>query len=428
MKTPIVTAEHIAKQYQIGKSRESSDGLRHALERKLRSPLGWFNSQTDPCRDSERTFWALRDINFTIGQGEVVGIIGRNGAGKSTLLKLLSRVTQPTRGKIQLKGRVASLLEVGTGFHPELTGRENVSLNGAILGMSRHEIRRKFDEIVAFSEVERFIDTPVKRYSSGMYVRLAFAVAAHLEPEILIVDEVLAVGDAEFQKKCIGKMEDVARNRGRTILLVSHQLPVIQNLCKRCILLENGRIAYDGETAETIKRYTTKAENLTAADLSTRTDRQGKGEAVITHVGFYDPDGSPLNEVLTGRTTAIRLRFAVRDGLTLRNCRASVTILRDSRPMLVLSTDLVDFTPLKLHGRGEIEFIVPEWPLSGGTYHLSTYLASDGTVSQDWVDDAAAVQVVDGDFFGTGKLYHEGWQGMCVLVHHSWSMRDGTTG
>jgi len=424
MNAPIITAENIAKRYLIGQRHNGADGLRHVLESKIRAPLRWLTAPKHKSPESDRDFWALRDINFKINRGEVVGIIGRNGAGKSTLLKLLSRVTEPTKGKIRLQGRVASLLEVGTGFHPELTGRENVSLNGAILGMSRHEIRRKFDEIVAFSEVERFIDTPVKRYSSGMYVRLAFAVAAHLEPEILIVDEVLAVGDADFQKKCVGKMEDVARNRGRTILLVSHQMPVIQNLCDRCLLLDKGRITYDGPTGETIERYSSKAGELTASSLSARTDRQGKGEAVITHVSLHDAEGRPVREILSGQCAAIRVGFAVRPGLTLRNCRISLSIVRDSRPMITLSTDLTEKTPLKLSGAGEIEFAVTEWPLSGGTYHVSTYLASDGEITQDWVDDAALIQVTDGDFYGTGKLYHEGWQGRCVLVRHSWKLRD----
>src|SRR5215213_11979821 len=203
--------------------------------------------------DTMETFWALEDVSFDVNQGEVVGIIGRNGAGKSTLLKILSRITQPTRGRAEIYGRVGALLEVGTGFHAELTGRENIFLNGSILGMSRREIRAKFDDIVAFAEVEKFLDTPVKRYSSGMYVRLAFGVAAHLEPEILVVDEVLAVGDAEFQKKCLGKMNDVSQNEGRTILFVSHNLQAVSNLCTVGLLIHNGKIAVNGDVEECIK-------------------------------------------------------------------------------------------------------------------------------------------------------------------------------
>jgi lipopolysaccharide transport system ATP-binding protein len=213
-------------------------------------------------KGTNEEFWALRDVNFEINQGDRVGIIGRNGAGKSTLLKILSRISEPSAGKISIRGRVASLLEVGTGFHPELSGRENIFLNGAILGMSRTEINKKFDEIVAFAEVEKFLDTPVKRYSSGMYVRLAFAVAAHLEPEILIVDEVLAVGDTQFQKKCLGKMEDVSKNEGRTVLFVSHNMNVIKNICKSGIVLSQGKLAFSGAANEAVEKYLENSADL----------------------------------------------------------------------------------------------------------------------------------------------------------------------
>jgi lipopolysaccharide transport system ATP-binding protein len=248
---PALKVENLSKEYMIGGRTVQADTLRELVTSvfrpsALRGP-GAGNSR-------EVRFWALKDISFEVVPGEVVGIIGRNGAGKSTLLKILSRITEPTIGRAELSGRVSSLLEVGTGFHPELTGRENVFLNGALLGMSRREISKKFDEIVAFSEIERFIDTPVKRYSSGMYVRLAFAVAAHLEPEILIVDEVLAVGDASFQKKCVGKMEDVGRE-GRTILFVSHNLGAIKALCARAIVLQNGELLFDGDVFGAVSKY-----------------------------------------------------------------------------------------------------------------------------------------------------------------------------
>src|SRR5215212_7238387 len=242
----IITGENLSKRYYLGHHAPRGDGLRHALERAVRDPVKWFRSARGRGGASTEEFWALRDVSLEVKQGDIVGIIGGNGAGKSTLLKLLSRITVPTRGRIRLRGRVSSLLAVGTGFHPELTGRENIFLNGAILGMTRLDIKAKFDEIVAFAEVERFIDTPVKRYSSGMYVRLAFAVAAHLEPEILIVDEVLAVGDAEFQKKCLGKMQNVVRE-GRTVLFVSHNMAAIKGLCPRAIWFAGGRIAAIGD-------------------------------------------------------------------------------------------------------------------------------------------------------------------------------------
>ncbi len=255
--TTAIKVENLSKKYLIGHEKQESyntlrDSLSHSarsLARRLRHPLQ-ANTETTELEE----FWALKDINFEIKQGDRVGIIGRNGAGKSTLLKILSRITSPTTGKVTINGRVASLLEVGTGFHPELSGRENIFLNGAILGMRKAEIKSKFDEIVAFAEVEKFLDTPVKRYSSGMYVRLAFAVAAHLEPEILIVDEVLAVGDAQFQKKCLNKMEEVGKE-GRTVLFVSHNMGMISNLCEKGICLEDGGLAYQGDISGTILRY-----------------------------------------------------------------------------------------------------------------------------------------------------------------------------
>ena len=251
MSLPAIEVSGLSKRYVI-QHESRHDNLRdtlHHTARKLWRRLRWGTGFT------REEFWALRDVAFTVQPGEVVGIIGRNGAGKSTLLKVLSRITEPTAGKVKLRGRVASLLEVGTGFHPELTGRENIFLNGAILGMSRAEIRKKFDEIVAFAEVERFLDTPVKRYSSGMYVRLAFAVAAHLEPEILIVDEVLAVGDAAFQKKCLGKMQSVSEKDGRAVLFVSHQMDAIVRLCRRAILLQAGTIVDEGNASDVVGRY-----------------------------------------------------------------------------------------------------------------------------------------------------------------------------
>ena len=267
---PVISVENLSKKYIIGHQKQSHTNLREVLADgarrftdKLTHPFA--TPADDPTHEE---FWALKDVSFDIRQGDRVGIIGRNGAGKSTLLKILSRITEPTSGRISIKGRVASLLEVGTGFHPELSGRENIFLNGAILGMSKVEIKSRFEEIVAFAEVEKFLDTPVKRYSSGMYVRLAFAVAAHLEPEILIVDEVLAVGDAQFQKKCIGKMEEVG-NEGRTVIFVSHSMPTVTSLCSRAILLESGKVVKDGLTSAVVMHYYTSGQSSPAnADFS----------------------------------------------------------------------------------------------------------------------------------------------------------------
>jgi lipopolysaccharide transport system ATP-binding protein len=262
MSDTVIAVENLSKRYLIGHEstqRESYTALRDVIAREarnfVRKATDMFHGRQIVQGDETEEIWALRDVSFEVKRGEVVGIIGRNGAGKSTLLKILSRITEPSEGRVRLRGRVGSLLEVGTGFHPELTGRENIYLNGAILGMTHAEIRRKFDEIVAFAEVEKFLDTPVKRYSSGMYVRLAFAVAAHLEPEILIVDEVLSVGDAEFQKKCLGKMGEVAERGGRTVLFVSHNMAAVQALCQCCLVIAAGRREFLGKTTEAIDRY-----------------------------------------------------------------------------------------------------------------------------------------------------------------------------
>src|SRR5436189_2291917 len=257
MNDAVITVENLSKKYRIKHADEATVARYSALRDVIASKFtGLFQNRKSKIktRKSVQDFWALKNVSFEVPRGEVIGIIGRNGAGKTTLLKILSRITEPTEGRVRIKGRVASLLEVGTGFHPELTGRENIFLHGAMLGMTRAEIKRKFDEIVAFAETEKFLDTPVKRYSSGMYVRLAFAVAAHLEPDILIVDEVLAVGDAQFQQKCLGKMGEVARS-GRTVLFVSHQMAAVQNLCSEALLLEKGRVAYRGAVADVIGQY-----------------------------------------------------------------------------------------------------------------------------------------------------------------------------
>ncbi len=304
----VIRAEDVSKRYRISHLAGQAtlrDTMHHAARLAWRR-LRW-NTKL-----SREDFWALRDINFEIKRGEVVGIIGRNGAGKSTLLKTLSRITEPTTGRITLKGRVASLLEVGTGFHPELTGRDNIFLNGAILGMSRVEIRKKFDEIVAFAEVERFLDTPVKRYSSGMYVRLAFAVAAHLEPEILIVDEVLAVGDAAFQKKCLGKMQDVASQQGRTILFVSHNLGTLQAICDRGLVMEQGRVAFDGDCRAAAAHYLREGRMAGAIR-----DFAGRDPGLrIDTVSFVATEAGPRLEIVITVRSSVRRELAVEFILT----------------------------------------------------------------------------------------------------------------
>jgi lipopolysaccharide transport system ATP-binding protein len=309
--------ESISKRYRLG-SREKYRAFRDVLTSAFRAPLQLLRGGR-AARKAEETLWALRDVSFDVREGEVVGIIGRNGAGKSTLLKVLSRVTEPTEGRALVRGRVASLLEVGTGFHPELTGRENVFLNGAILGMSRAEVRRKFDEIVAFAEVERFIDTPVKHYSSGMYVRLAFAVAAHLEPETLFVDEVLAVGDLQFQRKCLAKMHDVS-HAGRTVLFVSHNMSAITKLCSRAILLREGRVVGDAGAAEVVAQYVSAALGGSAsAEFTDPKIRPGSDGFELLSVCLMDEAGEPISVAAIERPLDLRIRYRVNvKGLTFR--------------------------------------------------------------------------------------------------------------
>ncbi len=313
MSEPMISVRGVSKRYRLGTVGMTS--LRDDLQRLWRSPT------SDPSNHGD--FWALKDVSFDVEPGEIVGLIGRNGAGKSTLLKVLSRITEPSAGEIRLRGRIGSLLEVGAGFHPELSGRDNIYLNGAILGMSRAEITRKFDEIVAFAEIEKFIDTPVKRYSSGMYVRLAFAVAAHLEPEILIIDEVLAVGDQQFQKKCLGKMQDVSRREGRTVLVVSHTMPVILQLAHRCVVLEQGEVRFTGAPAKAVEIYL----NETGAGTSVHFDVEntqrkfmGTLDAKIIHLRF--PRTLPIFEAHEDLRFVAKIRARDR----IENARVSMVV------------------------------------------------------------------------------------------------------
>lgn len=433
MSDTVISVENLSKRYIIGHQRQKGDGLRHAIEnavchpfRLLRSALPANGSALPapcsglpaPCSPLREEFWALKDVSFEVKQGEVIGIIGRNGAGKSTLLKILSRITEPTHGCVRLKGRVASLLEVGTGFHPELTGRENIFLNGAILGMTKAEIKRKFDEIVAFSGVEKFLDTPVKRYSSGMYVRLAFAVAAHLEPEILIVDEVLAVGDAEFQKKCLGKMRDVATG-GRTVLFVSHNIAAVESLCSRAILLGNGRLGCIGSTAAVIRHYKSTLASQANVALADRSDRKGAGHIRVTDIETLDEEGHRIPYLTSGQTTIFRVHYACTASRVLEDCRVILTVRKDDRPYIMLPTDVVVNHRLDLTGSGCLDYTVPDLPLSAGEYGLDFYIEAGG-VMQDGLAYAFSVSAIDGNFYGTGRSYPDGWGGQYVLVRFSW--------
>jgi lipopolysaccharide transport system ATP-binding protein len=416
---PIIEIENLSKRYYLGGDPIPGEGLRHKLDRSIHRILNIKGHVKKPSQRETKEFWALSNVNFSMATGEIVGIIGRNGAGKSTLLKVLSRITEPTFGVIRLNGRVSSLLEVGTGFHPELTGRENIFLNGAILGMKRSEIRRKFKEITDFAEIGRFLDTPVKRYSSGMYVRLAFAVAAHLEPDILIVDEVMAVGDSDFQQKCLGKIEDVSSREGRTVILVSHQLPAIQHLCDRCILLDQGTVVGDGPTDSIIQKYLAMSARLASDPPSLRLDRSGKGDIQVTSVKTMCDRIQDSRNIATGHNLLIRIAYRVQTGSKLKNCIFCLEIHTEFNILIALSSQLVNSRTLNILSDGIMEFSIPSLPLSGGTYQINTYIESEG-VMQDYLDSAGSFDVTDGDFYGTGKLNHEGWQGKTVLVRHSW--------
>jgi lipopolysaccharide transport system ATP-binding protein len=314
MSDTVIRVENLGKKYIIGhQQQERYTALRDVITNKVKSLGSLINSKGKVENPAFEEFWALKDVSFDIKQGDRVGIIGRNGAGKSTLLKILSRITEPTTGSIKIKGRVASLLEVGTGFHPELTGRENIFLNGAILGMGKEEIKRKFDEIVAFAEVEKFLDTPVKRYSSGMYVRLAFAVAAHLEPEILIVDEVLAVGDAQFQKKCLGKMEDVSENLQKTIIFVSHNMSAIQRLCSKVILLKRGELVLFEKTENTIRYYMENEIRIASIKEWSREDRKGSSNRYVHLIKarIVDETLNTVNKIFITQEVGIEIIYEV---------------------------------------------------------------------------------------------------------------------
>lgn len=427
-----IKAENLSKVYRIGLKEEMHDSFARTVLEFLRSPLRNYrkyrslykfddinrNSGSKSNSNSSDIIWALRDVSFEVKKGEVLGIIGRNGAGKSTLLKILCKITDPTSGYAEIRGRVSSLLEVGTGFHPELTGRENVYLNGTILGMTKKEMDRKFDEIIEFSGVEKFIDTPVKRYSSGMAVRLAFSVAAHMEPETLLVDEVLAVGDAAFQKKCLGKMKSVARG-GRTILFVSHNFAAIENLCSRALLLREGSLAMQGSTKEVIDRYLADISDTLNTPLADRENRQGIGEIKIVGIDFLGENGHLLPNPVSGQPLTIRMHYKSFADKVFKNCRMSAAVFRNEQPYFNLSTELVDRTQLDLSGEGHIDFIVPELPLSQSNYYVHSFLEANGEI-QDWVIGAAELLVIDGDFYGTGRNYPQGWQGVGVLVKHSW--------
>ena len=386
MSAPVITVEGLGKRYTL--HHQARAGLlRDQLASLLRNPFRRLKNAGNTAEE----FWALRDVNFTVNQGDVLGIIGRNGAGKSTLLKILSRITEPTTGRITIQGRVASLLEVGTGFHGELSGRENIFLNGAILGMSRAEIRKKFDEIVAFAEVDKFLDTPVKHYSSGMYVRLAFAVAAHLEPEILIVDEVLAVGDQGFQKKCLGKMQEVATNQGRTVLFVSHNLSAIRELCQKCVLLRSGQIVQSGNTKDVADRYLA---------LGQRSVYQNEGGSTLTSTHFkriaiLDSNDGSISSLAAGNKGTLELQAFVAEELLRVQVAVRVSSLEGVPVFTTANTDS-QRTALNLtRGEHSWRFNLPDW-LAPGFYSVTAAIHDPRRHSHAVVVDALQFEITPG--------------------------------
>lgn len=421
MTDTVIRVENLGKKYVIDhQQQERYSTLRDAIANRARSfaqkPLHYLAQRR--AESPQEEFWALKNISFEIKQGDRVGIIGRNGAGKSTLLKILSRITEPTTGRICINGRVASLLEVGTGFHPELTGRENIYLNGAILGMSKVEIKRKFDEIVDFAEVEKFLDTPVKRYSSGMYVRLAFAVAAHLEPEILIVDEVLAVGDAQFQKKCLGKMEDVGKE-GRTVIFVSHNMGMISRLCEKALILRNGKLLMEGHTKEAISTYMNEVVDNKSNFFVRSKQKMLDKDTYINRIETVDSFGVEKSEF--GHTEPINLNIRCVAGKWIDNILIAVIAKNLSGQKIFTSQ-----VPLNLLSQGQkksnefqIKMRVPTKLLTPGRYSFSIALHIPNVSILDQVDEAVTFSIFD---TGSEFALFEGVDYGCVFADCTWEL------
>ncbi len=399
-----IRVDELSKRYTIGRALHGS--LREQFAALVRLET----------RARREDFWALRDLSLEVSRGDALGIIGRNGAGKSTLLKLLSRITHPTRGRIEIHGRVASLLEVGTGFHPELTGRENILLNGTILGMTRREILRRLDDIVDFSGVSNFLDTPVKHYSSGMYVRLAFSVAAHLEPEILIVDEVLAVGDAEFQSKCLGKMGAVTRE-GRTVLLVSHNMGALRRLCTSGIVLDRGQLVFKGTIERCIEAYAGIKSQYRDILIADRTDRTGTGEVVFTRVDVLSK-GEEKGIFRAGEELELVFHLAKQTPKALHRVLVWFQVMKDEEVLFTAHNELQEHFSLRASVH-RVSCTIPRLPLFAGKYQVRIFLMVDGRRA-DYLEHAREFQVDDADFFQSGKTPVEK---MGLLVDQTWVMQ-----
>jgi len=411
MSDTVIEVENLSKIYRLGSSGTgtlvsdlNSWAARMMGKEDPRIKLGQANDRTQ--KGKSEFVWSLQDVSFQIKKGDAVGIIGRNGAGKSTLLKILSRITAPTKGSVKMNGRVASLLEVGTGFHPELTGRENIFMNGAIMGMTRHEIKNKFDEIVDFSGCERYIDTPVKRYSSGMHVRLAFAVSAYLEPEILIVDEVLAVGDAEFQKKCLNKMDQVSKHDGRTVLFVSHNMTAIKTLCTKGILLKNGKLIGDDGIDNVIELYERDQQDSLNMSIADITKREGNGLLRFTNVQFFDLNGKEKSHFFVGEGLQIHVSFSVDDAF-FRSAKSTIDIDINDRlnnRVAWLSSSIYKQSIDK--DKRQVVFQIDSIKLAQGDYNFNLYAANDLGIA-DWVLNVSRINIMYDDYYGTGRKVPE---------------------
>ncbi len=404
MEKPIIEVKNIGKRYRITHQAGKYIALRDVVANIVKKP---FSFLADKARSAaglkkKEEFWALRGVNFTVNKGEVVGIIGHNGAGKSTLLKILSQITPPTEGEIILRGTVGSLLEVGTGFHPELSGRENIFLNGAILGMHRREIAAKFDQIVEFAGIEKFLDTPVKYYSSGMYVRLAFSVAAHMEPDILVIDEVLAVGDAEFQKKCLGKMDEITKKDGRTILFVSHNMTAIQSLCQRTILMEQGHVKMIGETSNIIDEYAREGGSATIPPHA-RTDRKGDGRLQVTDI---DIKGSSTGSISSGDDLNIIVKYDLHDA-SIRKFDFSLGIDNKYSNRIALISSEVLGKSIEVNAAHTFEVCVKNLPLNVGDYFMTVFIQDNRGII-DWVQRATQFMVSGNSFYPGGTVPKQG--------------------
>jgi lipopolysaccharide transport system ATP-binding protein len=413
----VIKAENLAKAYQLGNF--GTGTISRDFERawaRLRGKedpflkIGEVNNQNT--RSESDIVWSLRDINFEIEQGDAVGIIGRNGAGKSTLLKILSRVTSPTLGSVKLKGRIASLLEVGTGFHPELSGRENIFLNGAILGMRKAEIKRKFDEIVDFAGVERYVDTPVKRYSSGMYVRLAFAVAAHLESEILIIDEVLAVGDAEFQKKCLGKMGDISKGEGRTVLFVSHNMGSIQQLCNNCILLNKGTIEAIGKPFDLVQKYYNQ--NTTVLNLG----KNKNADIYFKDIFTCNAAGEQITDFAHSEDVHLRIAIGINNYDPIQNIGIAF-LTRDKRRVFTVNKSLSIFYTHLTKDELIVDFIIKGGLIAPMDYSFIVALnTKTGLVTYEWQEDICPIKIYDD---GTELAFAEGSDYGSIILQDEWN-------